>query len=164
MKVLDDRQVRQKIRRLAIEILEKNYEEPEIILAGINNNGMTFARLLSDQLKAITTQAITLTHLSINPANPLATEVKLDIPVEQTRDKVVIIADDVANTGRTIFYACKPFMATLPKKIEVAVIVDRTHKSFPVKVDYVGLSLATTLLEDIDVQIRDVEEFSVYLN
>lgn len=164
MKILDDRQVRQKIRRLAIEILEKNYEEPEIILAGINNNGMTFARLLSDQLKAITSQVITLTRLSINPANPVATEVYLEIPVEQTRGKVVIIADDVANTGRTIFYACKPFMATLPKKIEVAVIVDRTHKSFPVKVDYVGLSLATTLLEDIDVRIREVEEFSVYLN
>lgn len=164
MKVLDDRQVRQKIRRLAIEIIEHNYEEPEIILAGINNNGMTFARLLLDQLKAITRQKITLTRLTVNPANPLASGVHLDMPVEYTRDKVVIIADDVANTGRTIFYACQPFLATLPRKIEVAVIVDRTHKSFPVKVDYVGLSLATTLLEDIDVRIRDIEEFSVYLN
>ncbi len=164
MKVLDDHQVRQKIRRLAIEVLEKNYEEPEIILAGINNNGMAFARLLADQLRAITPQTITLTRLSLNPANPLASEVQLEMPLTQIRDKVVIVADDVANTGRTIFYACKPFMESLPKKVEVAVIVDRTHKSFPVKVDYVGLSLATTLLENIDVRIRNVDEFSVHLN
>jgi pyrimidine operon attenuation protein/uracil phosphoribosyltransferase len=164
MKILNDRQVRQKIRRLAIEIIENNYEEPEIILAGINNNGMAFARLLAHQLQTISSQKIILTRLMINPANPLVSEVRLEMPVEETQGKVVIITDDVANTGRTIFYACKPFMATLPKKIEVAVIVDRTHKSFPVKVDYVGLSLATTLLEDIDVQIREVEEFSVFLN
>lgn len=163
MKVLNDRQVKQKIRRLAIEILEKNFEEPEIILAGINNNGMTFARLLLEELKMITRQTITLTRLSLNPANPVSSEVRLEIPIEQVRDKVVIIADDVANTGRTIFYACKPFMVTLPKRIEAAVIVDRTHKSFPVNVDYVGLSLATTLLENIDVRIRDVEEYGVYL-
>ncbi|MBI5914270.1 MAG: phosphoribosyltransferase, partial [Bacteroidetes bacterium] len=70
----------------------------------------------------------------------------------------------VANTGRTIFYACKPILQTLPKKVEVAVMVDRTHKSFPVKVDYFGLSLATTLLENIEVQIRDTEQFGVFLN
>jgi pyrimidine operon attenuation protein/uracil phosphoribosyltransferase len=70
----------------------------------------------------------------------------------------------VANTGRTIFYAVQPLLQVLPKKVEVAVLVDRQHKSFPIKADYVGLSLATTLLEDIDVQIRDVQEMAVYLN
>ena len=77
---------------------------------------------------------------------------------------MVVIVDDVANTGRTIFYACKPLLETLPKKIEVAVLVDRKHKSFPVKVDYVGLSLATTLKEDIDVQLSNSEADAVYLN
>ncbi len=163
MKILTDRQIRQKIRRLAYEILENNFEEPEIILAGINNNGMTFARLLHGQLSSITRQKITLTGLHINPANPLASEVKIDLPLTSLQGKVIIVADDVANTGRTIFYACKPLLDTLPKKIEVAVMVDRTHKSFPVKVDYFGLSLATTLLENIDVQIREVEEFGVFL-
>ena len=164
MKVLDDRQIRQKIRRLAIEIREHNYEEPEIILAGINNRGMAFARLLHAELTASSKQKITLTHLRVNPADPLATEVQLEIPIEYVKGKTLIVVDDVANTGRTIFYACKPILETLPKKVEVAVMVDRTHKSFPVKVDYFGISLATTLLEDIDVQIAENQPFGVFLN
>lgn len=164
MQILSDRQIRQKIRRLAFEILENNYEEAEIILAGINNNGMSFARLLLHQLSSITKQPITLTQIQLNPANPLESEVKIALPLASLKNKAIIVVDDVANTGRTIFYACKPLLETLPKKIEIAVMVDRTHKSFPVKVDYCGLSLATTLLEDIDVQIRDVEAFGVYLN
>ncbi len=163
MKILNDRQIRQKIKRLAIEIAEHNFEEEEIILAGINNNGMSFARLLLDELLTLTEQSITITRLRLNPADPLAAEIHLEMPIESIRDKVIIIVDDVANTGRTIFYAIKPLLETLPKKIEVAVLVDRKHKSFPINVDYVGLSLATTLLQDIDVQIRDVEEFSAFL-
>lgn len=164
MQVLTDRQIRQKIRRLAIEILEHNYDEPEIILLGVNSNGMTFARLLHAELEKAATQPILLAQLAVNPANPLSSDVQLDIAAGQLDDKVVIVVDDVANTGRTIFYACKPLLQTLPKKVEVAVLVDRTHKSFPVKVDYFGISLATTLLENIDVKIREVEEYGVFLN
>lgn len=164
MQILDDRQIRQKIRRLAIEIMENNYEEPEIILAGINNLGMAFAQLLHTELVAISDQKITLTQLRINPADPLSSEIKLELPIPYLQDKTIIVVDDVANTGRTIFYACKPILNTLPKKVEVAVMVDRTHKSFPVKVDYYGLSLATTLLENIDVQMPDNQPFGVFLN
>ncbi|MBI1224860.1 MAG: phosphoribosyltransferase [Bacteroidetes bacterium] len=164
MQILDDRKIRQKIRRLAIEIMENNYEEPEIILAGINNRGMAFARLLHAELVAIGSQRITLTHLRINPADPLSSDIKLELPISYLEGKSIIIVDDVANTGRTIFYACKPILETLPKKVEIAVMVDRTHKSFPVKVDYFGLSLATTLLENIDVQIPEGQTFGVFLN
>ena len=164
MLILDDRQIRQKIRRLAIEVVENNYEEPENILAGINNKGMAFAQLLYAELTAISKQKITLSHLRINPASPLSSDIKLDLDSQQLEGKTIIVVDDVANTGRTIFYACKPLLETLPKKVEVAVMVDRTHKSFPVKVDYYGMSLATTLLEHIDVQIPDNQDFGVYLN
>ncbi|MCC6724682.1 MAG: phosphoribosyltransferase, partial [Saprospiraceae bacterium] len=131
MKVLDDRKIRQKIRRLAIEIVEHNYDEQALILAGINNRGMAFAKLLVAELQGIAKQQIYLTQLRLNPADPLATPVTVGMPIEDLRDKVVIVVDDVANTGRTIFYACKPILETLPKKVEVAVLVDRTHKSFP---------------------------------
>ena len=164
MQILNDRQVRQKIKRLAIEIVEHNIDEKQIILAGINNNGMTFARLLEEQLKTFCEQEIVMTRLVINPAKPLSTEVQLEMPIKKLKNKVIIIVDDVANTGRTIFYACKPLLETLPKKVEVAVMIDRTHKSFPIKVDYYGMSLATTLLEDIKVKIKDVHSFSVELN
>ncbi len=159
MRILNDRQIRQKIRRLAIEILENNFEEPEIILAGINNNGMAFALLLMEELKGLTRIPVILTRIRLNPANPIGEPVKIEMPVEELTGKSVIIADDVANTGRTMFYACKPMLDILPKKIETVVLVDRTHKSFPIKVNYVGLSLATTLLQEIEVRIRDTEEF-----
>ncbi len=164
MQILNDHQIKQKIKRLAIEIVEHNFEEKEIILAGINNNGMSFAKLLEHELKSFSKLKVTMTRLLLNPAEPLASEVILEMPVKNVKNKVIIVVDDVANTGRTIFYAVKPLLETLPKKVEVAVLIDRTHKSFPIKVDYYGLSLATTLLEDINVKIRGVEEYSVELN
>ncbi|MFZ1579958.1 MAG: phosphoribosyltransferase family protein, partial [Saprospiraceae bacterium] len=74
------------------------------------------------------------------------------------------IVDDVANTGRTIFYAFKVFMDVLPKKIEIAVLVDRKHKRFPTKVDYVGLSLATTVQEHIKADLSQFDNLTVNLN
>ncbi|HAD11918.1 MAG TPA: phosphoribosyltransferase [Saprospirales bacterium] len=166
MQILTDRQIRQKIRRIAIEILERNYGEPEIILAGLNNNGLGFARLLLAELEAVAGQKtrFVLTRIRLNPANPVEYEPVVELPAEALKGKPIVIVDDVANTGRTIFYAVQPLLQVVPKKVEVAVLVDRQHKSFPIKADYVGLSLATTLLEDIDVQIRDVQEMAVYLN
>lgn len=163
MQILNHRQVQQKIKRLAIEIYEHNCEEAGLILAGVNNNGLGFAQMLLDELREMTEQPLTLTHIRINPAAPDGSPVQIDMPLDELRGKVIIVVDDVANTGRTTFYACKPLLETLPKKIEVAVLVDRTHKSFPVKVDYIGLSLATTLREHIRVQIRDTEDYAVYL-
>jgi pyrimidine operon attenuation protein/uracil phosphoribosyltransferase len=88
----------------------------------------------------------------------------LNTPVESLKGKSIIVIDDVANTGRTIFFACKPLLDILPSKIEVAVLVDRTHKTFPIYPKYVGVSLATTLKEDIDLQILNTEDWGVYLN
>lgn len=164
MKILNQRQINQKVKRLAIEILEHNYGESEIILAGINNNGLVFADLLLQELTQISNIPITVTRIKLNPANPLQSDILLEMPQEQAHDKVIIIVDDVANTGRTIFYAIKPLLEILPKKVEVAVLVDRSHKSFPIKVDYFGLSLATTLKNNIDVQIKNLNEKAVFLN
>lgn len=164
MKILDEKQIRQKIRRLTIEILERNLDEPEIILAGINNNGLEMANLLMQELIGRTEANITLTRLRLNPASPVNHPIVLEMPIEEVQDKVVIVVDDVANTGRTVFYAIKPLLDALPKKVEVAVLIDRKHKSFPIQADYVGLSLATTLKENIEVKIRDVAEWAVFMN
>ena len=163
IKLLDERQIKQKIKRLAIQILENNFGEDEIILAGINNNGMGFAKMIHKHLKKLSDTNFTLTRIKLSPANPLQNDVEIGLPLEKLENKVIIIIDDVANTGRTIFYAIKPLLNILPKKIEVAVLVDRQHKSFPIKVDYKGLSLATTLHENIDVQILGVKEEAVFL-
>lgn len=163
MKILDHKKIQQKVKRLAIEILEHNYDESELILIGINNRGMQVALLLMEELKQLKSIDIILTRIRLNPADPLGGPIELEMPVEELNHKSIIVVDDVANTGRTMFYACKPLMTVLPKKIETAVLVDRKHKSFPIKVDYVGLSLATTLKENIDVEIKEAGEFAVYM-
>ncbi|PHN06183.1 phosphoribosyltransferase family protein [Flavilitoribacter nigricans] len=164
MKILDHKKIRQKVKRLAIEILEHNYEEEELIIIGINNRGMQVALLLIEELKQLKPLPITLTRIRLSPADPLGSPIELEMPVEELNQKTILLVDDVANTGRTMFYACKPLMTILPKKIETAVLVDRQHKSFPIKVDYVGLSLATTLKENIDVEIQEAGEFAVFMN
>ena len=164
MKILNERQIRQKIQRLAIEILERNLEEEVIIFAGINNKGMAFAQLLIDNLQAITGKTLLLTNVRLNPANPLSEPITIGLPLKDLHNQVIIVVDDVANTGRTLFYACKPLLDALPKRLEVAVLVDRKHKSFPIQPDYLGLSLATTLKENIEVNIKNGEEQAVFLD
>jgi pyrimidine operon attenuation protein/uracil phosphoribosyltransferase len=168
MKLLNAVQIQQKVNRLAIEILENNCHEEELILAGINNNGMAFAELLHDAMIKITLVQpdIKLTQLKLNPANPIEEDVKMGIGFEEVKNKVVIVIDDVANSGRTLQYAMLPILKVIPKKIELAVLVDRTHKSFPVSPNYMGMQLNTTLKNNIDVKIRNLqpEEFAVYLN
>ena len=164
MKLLDQQQINQKVKRLAIEILENNYTETEIFLVGINNNGYEFAKLLKTALRKKNAEiSVNLGRIQLNPADPSNNDIKSSIPLTDFNEKVVIIVDDVANTGRTLFYACKPLMEVLPSKIEVAVLVDRTHKTFPIKVDYMGISLATTLQDNIAVKILNVEEKEVHL-
>ena len=160
MQILNHVQIQQKIKRLAIQILENNFDVDEIILAGINNKGMKFAQLMLDELNSRSDVTCHLCQIRLNPADPLADEVSLDINPASLKDKNIIVFDDVANTGRTLFYAMIPFLTTLPQKIEIAVLVDRKHKAFPIYADYVGVSLATTAKENIEVQIDPAKEFS----
>ncbi len=165
MKVLDHRTIVQKLKRLAIEILENNYEEKEILLAGINNSGMILANMIREELEKMDIPInISITNIRLNPAEPVQNEISIGVPSADIEEKVVILVDDVANTGRTLFYAWKPFMEVIPRKVETVVFVDRMHKSFPVKIDYFGLSLATTLRENIKVDLSDPSDLAVYLN
>lgn len=164
MEILDARKIGQKINRLAIEILENNYNESGIILAGINNNGNRFADLLEMAIAKKSKISITRATIKLSPADPLSMPIVIDLSPTDIQNNVVIIVDDVANTGRTIFYAFEPLMRVMPKRVEVAVLIDRKHKSFPIKVDYVGLSLATTLNENIQVNLKNQNTQSVLLS
>jgi pyrimidine operon attenuation protein / uracil phosphoribosyltransferase len=162
LKILNHRQIEQKVQRLAIQILEDNLEEAQLIIVGVNQRGMALAKMLVERLQKLSPKPIQLTQIILNPAAPLQDGIVLGMPIEQLKDQVVIVVDDVANTGRTLFYACKPILETVPKKLEAAVLVDRTHKSFPISVNYVGLSLATTLAENIEVEMG-ADEMSAFL-
>lgn len=163
MQILSHARIQATIKRLALEIIEHNHREPELIFVGINNNGFHFGKLLKEEVEQLTELPCTLAQLRINPAAPLQDPVTLSLPTERLKDRVVILIDDVANTGRTMFYAFAPLLEVLPKRVRVAVLVDRKHKHFPVDTDYVGLSLATTLRENIEVRLRDVAEYEVLL-
>lgn len=144
----------QKIERMAFEIYEDNYDDASIIISGINTKGYFMARQLADRLKAISPLKVALCNVRIDPANPISGPVTVDLPYD-INGKSVIVVDDVANTGRTLMYALKPFLKFTPKKINLAVLVDREHKHYPVFCDYVGLSLSTTFHEHVEVKISD---------
>jgi pyrimidine operon attenuation protein/uracil phosphoribosyltransferase len=163
LQVLQDHQIKQKIKRLSYEILENNLEEQAVILAGINNNGYQFASLLLESLSQISDKKFKLARITLSPADPLGHEISINLSKEELQDQCVILVDDVANTGRTIFYAFRVLMNILVKKVQVAVLVDRKHKLFPISVDYLGLSLATTFQENIKASLTG-STFSVDLH
>ncbi len=155
MELLTAIQIERKITRLAMEVLERNTTEQELYIIGINTRGMELARRLTAGLRLLSDAPLHLWNLKISPAEPLAAAPVLDHDVRQLAGKPILIVDDVANTGRTLFYAMGAFQRILPSKIEVAVLVDRRHKSWPVYVTYSGMALSTTLGDHVLVELGE---------
>src|SRR5579859_3469573 len=150
--ILTQEVAEKKLRRMAYEILENNSGERRLILAGIRENGSAIARNIDHLLREITGDQLSIELISIALDKKLPGEVTLSrqLPFD---DQVIIVIDDVASSGKTLLYAMKPFLDSHPRKIESLVLVDRTHKAFPVQPDYKGLSLSTTLQEHIYVEV-----------
>lgn len=161
--ILNSTEIEHKVNRMAYEIAEDNIDEKEIFLIGIKKRGTWLAKKLSSRIKKITDLDIHIKTVLLDKRNPLNEDIDFKQEVEALNGKVVILVDDVANSGRTMCYAIKPLLEFLPKKIRVAVLVDRMHKQFPIISDYVGLSLSTTLQEYITFDLEG-EEPSVYLD
>jgi len=138
-----------KLQRMAYEIVERNIDEKQIIIAGIKENGLIIANLLQGFLKNIFKGEIRVIEITIDKKNPKKISVSNETDFE---NKIIIIVDDVANTGKTLLYSLKPFLDFYPKKIQILVLVERSHKEFPVSPDYVGLSVSTALSEKIIVE------------
>lgn len=152
--------IEKKLKRIAYEIVERNSSEEFIILAGIKESGYVIANKLHELLTPLFKGKIELISVQLDKKNPA--EITLN-PTFNSADKVIILVDDVANTGRTILYAMKPLLDLYPKKIQTVVLVERTHKQFPVNSDYVGLSISTTLQDHIIVDVEKNEVLSAYL-
>ena len=163
MKILSSNQVGRKIKRLAIEIYTNHIEDKEIYFAGINQKGLMIAKLVAEELNKICSIEIQLISINLNPADPLNKPIEISIEINKIHGNKIILFDDVANTGRTFFYACKPFLEIIPSKLEIAALIDRKHKLFPINVDYVGLSLATTLHDNIEVIFDGNKTAEAYL-
>ena len=148
--ILDQPTAYRKLQRMAYEIVENNLDETEILLVGIRDNGSVIAENIQKLLREISSIQIELIHLSLDKRMPG----KIGLSEEPDfGNKVVIVVDDVANSGKTMLYALQPFLASHPKKIQTLVMVERTHKAFPVNSDYVGISVGTTLQEHIYVEV-----------
>jgi pyrimidine operon attenuation protein/uracil phosphoribosyltransferase len=160
--ILSTEDAQQKTTRIAYQIVEHHYDEKEIFLVGIKPNGFVYATQLKKEIERIDGIKVHLLALTLNKQKPLESEIKLESFVS-LNDKTVIIVDDVANTGKTLYYALKPIMEFLPKKVQAIVLVDRQHKLFPVSPDFVGLSLSTTLQEHIQVEFNAKGESTAYL-
>ena len=145
---------------MAYEILENNFEESQLVLAGIRESGSIIARNIQQLLREITNKDTQLVTVSLDKKLPKDVTVieKVDF-----NNKVIILIDDVANSGKTLSFALKPFLEFQPKKIQTLVLVERSHKVFPVHPDYVGLSVATTIQEHIYVEVEGEMVTGAYL-
>lgn len=158
--ILSKEVVEKKLRRMAYEIVENNIDEKEIILAGIRESGSVVARVIQKMLGEISSIKTELVTITLDKREP--TDVSLSKSFD-FNEKVIVLIDDVSNSGKTLLYALKPFIAFHPKKIQILVLVERTHTSFPVRPDYVGLSIATTIQEHIFVEVKGEEVTGAYL-
>ncbi len=150
-----------KLRRMALQVVEENYTETQLVLIGIKSNGTVIAKKISQYIQEVFTGEVLVLELSMDKKNPLT--INLDAGLDFT-DKIIVLIDDVANSGRTMLYALKPLLQQLPKKIQTLALVERTHKTFPVDVDYVGLSVSTTADEHIVVEVENGEVVGAWLD
>ena len=160
-RVLDAVKVNQKITRIAYEIFENNFKEKSILIAGIDGQGFQLAKQIANELSKISPLQIRIIKVSLDKLSPQQSEVTLDAENKDIRKKCIVLVDDVLNTGRTLAYGMKPFLNTEVKKIEVAVLVNRSNTLFPITPTYTGYELATTLTDHVQVVLG--KNAAVYL-
>lgn len=162
-KILDGTSINQKIKRLAWQVYEENLSEKDMVIVGISDRGLILANRIGPIIEDISKIKIKISQLNLDKDNPYNKDVLLDMEVEEYKNKVVLLVDDVLNSGKTLMYASKHFLTTPLKRLAIMVLVDRNHNRYPIKADYVGLSLATTLKEYINVKLEGKDK-GVYLS
>lgn len=164
VKILNHKQIGQKLNRLAYEVYEKNFDEKELFVIGIEGNGYMLAKALVAKLKAISPLTLKLGKISLNKETPWKEKPGMDFSEKEVLNKNLLMVDDVLNSGKTLMYAVKVLLDKPVKKLNTLVLVDRSHSRFPVKADFVGLSLSTSLQEHIAVDLARKNQEAVYLS
>ena len=150
-----------KLRRMALEIAERNQGVNEIIIIGIKENGIVIARKIEEYLKPFFSGTLKTVALTINKKMPGDVVLSEDVLLE---NKLILLADDVANSGRTMLYALRPLLLKFPSQIQTLALVERTHKLFPIALNYVGLSVSTTAEENIIVTVDKGDVTGAYIS
>lgn len=157
---MDESTAAKKLHRMAYEIAEQNAGEGQLIMAGIRDNGVTLAHIIARHVQAILHNQIRVIEVGLDKRSPSGIQLSEDVDFN---DAVVILIDDVVNSGKTMLYALKPLLEFYPKKIQTLTLVERSHKMYPIASDYVGISLATTLQEHIFVEVEEGRVTGAYL-
>lgn len=151
--ILNHKEINHKIRRIAFQIYETNVDEKEVILAGIDKNGYVFAKKLKSILQKISDINPILCKVIVDKKQPWV-DIKTSISPEEYKDKSIVLVDDVLNSGTTLIYGVKHFLNVPLKQFKTAVLVNRNHKKYPVKADFKGISLSTSLHEHVEVTLE----------
>ena len=160
--ILDKIQLEQKVNRLAWQIYEQNYSEKEIIVVGIEKRGVELSKRISDVISSISDIKVINSTVKLDKENPFSSDIIFSLDADSIENRVVVLVDDVLNSGKTLIYAAKEFLSVPLKKLSILVLVNRNHNRYPVKADYEGMSLSTTLQEHINVVFG--KEEGVYLS
>ncbi|MEO5571544.1 MAG: phosphoribosyltransferase family protein [Bacteroidia bacterium] len=161
--LLNKKQIEQRVNRIAYQIYEDNFEEKEIFIVGILKSGFTLAERIEAALNKICDIKTHLVQLKIDKRNHISVGIEISIDSSKMKGKVVILVDDVLNSGKTLIYGLRKLLNEDLKKIRTALLVDRDHKRYPIMADFVGITLSTTLQEHISVEFGGKEE-AVYLS
>jgi len=160
--ILTDKEIKHKIKRIAFQIYENNSNNKEVVIAGIAENGFLLANKLKIILEQISPMKVTTCEVKIDKKNPL-NDVKTTMPENEYKNKSLVLVDDVLNSGTTLMYAVRHFLNVPLKQFNTAVLVNRNHKKYPVKADFKGISLSTSMQEMISVEVVK-NKFTAYLN
>lgn len=158
--ILAKEQIENKTRRIAYQIYETNSNEKEIVIAGINGNGFVFAQNIAEILKQISGIKVVLCEVIIDKKNPLK-QVTTNIPSTDYKNKSLVLVDDVLSSGTTLMYGIKHFLEVPLKKFKTAVLINRNHKKYPVKADFKGISLSTSMQEHVAVVFEKNNAFAI---
>lgn len=163
IKILDSQQIDQKLNRMAYQVYESNFKEKELLIVGIEGNGYKVAQRIVAILETISTIKIKIGKIKLDKEKPWLLDPLIDFTEKDFENKSIILVDDVLNSGKTLMYAVKLFLNKPVKQLNTLILVDRSHTRFPVKADFVGLSLSTTLQERIDTDFTKKGNEAVYL-
>lgn len=158
--ILNQQEIEHKIKRIAYQIYETFVDENAIVIAGITSNGYVFAEKLSNVLREISPLEVILCEVTIDKQNPNS-KIKTSISEEVYKNKGIVLVDDVLNSGSTLMYGVKHFLDVPLKKFKTAVLVDRNHKKYPIKVDFKGISLSTSSQEHVSVVFENDTSYAV---
>ena len=151
--VINDNQIRSKLKRISYQILETNLQNSVIVIAGIESNGYLIAKELKKTLNKLSNIEVILCKVKIDKKNPRK-PIETSISKNEYSNKSIVLVDDVLNSGSTLVYAVKHFLEVELSQFKTAVLVDRNHKKFPVKADYKGISLSTSIQNQVIVEFK----------